>query len=376
MKVILVDLVLKQSQYEDLDYRMAELENLTSTYWGLVVVKKIQKRDFPDYNTYIGSWKLEEIRILAEELKVDILIIWNILKTSQIYKINDFFEKKKSKLRVWDRLDLILKIFDLHATSPEAKLQIELASIKHMWPRIFGMWMELSRQGWWIGTSGIWETNIEIMKRHLKEKEFKIIEKLKKYENVRSEHRKFRKRKNLQTVWIVGYTNAWKSMLMNSLTHKWVLVEDKLFATLGTSVGKLYLADESWGREVLINDTIWFIRDLPPELIRAFSSTLEDSIESDVLIHVIDSSDTRVWEKIQIVEDTLDRIWAKQIRIYVFNKIDLITKKRIAELKKEFKSLNPIFISAINKIGFDKLKERIKKELSKLNWSIFARNIG
>ncbi len=369
MKVILVDIIPKQSQNEDLNYRMEELENLTNTYWGLVVVKKIQKRDFPDYNTYIGSWKLEEIRILAEELNVDIVIIWNILKPSQIYNINDFFEKKKTKLKAWDRVDLILKIFDLHATSPEAKLQIELASIKHMWPRIFGMWMELSRQWWWIGTSGIWETNIEIMKRHLREREFKIIKKLKKYENVRSEHRKSRERKNLQTIWIVGYTNAWKSMLMNSLTNKWVLVENKLFATLGTSVWKFFLQDKTSWFEILLNDTIWFIRDLPPELIKAFSSTLEDSIESNILLHVIDSSDKKVWEKIQIVDDTLQKIWATQPRIYVFNKIDLITKKRTIELKKEFKNLNPIFISAFKKIWLDKLKEEIK-ECLKINLKI------
>lgn len=361
MKVILVDIVPKQSKNEDLDYRMLELENLTSTYWGLVVVKKFQKRDYPDYNTYLGSWKLDEIRILADELGVELLIIWNILKPAQIYNINNFFEKKGSKLRVWDRVDLILKIFDLHAASPEAKLQIELASIRHMGPRIYGMWMELSRQWGWIGTSGIWETNIEIMKRHLREREFKLIEKLEKYEHTRAEHRKARKRRNLKTVWIVGYTNAGKSMLMNTFTHKGVLVENKLFATLGTSVGNLYLSDESWNREVLVNDTIWFIRDLPPELIKAFSSTLEDSIESDVLIHVIDSSDLRVWEKIQIVEETLDRIWTIQPRIYVFNKIDLITKKRITELKKEFKNLNPVFISAYKKVLIEELKEKIKK---------------
>ena len=365
MKVVLVDIVPKEEKAEDLQDRMAELENLVSTYWSLVVLKEIQKRETPDHNTYVGSWKLEEIKNIWEELWAELVIIGNILKPAQIYNINEYLRKSKSKLKAWDRVDLILKIFDLHAASPEAKLQIELAAIKHMWPRIFWMWMELSRQWWWGSWAmrWLWETNTEIMKRHLREKENRIIEKLHKYEKTRAEHRKSRIRKDLKTVWIVWYTNAGKSSLMNSLTHKWVLSENKLFATLWTSVWKMYLENENGGREVLLNDTIWFIRDLPPNLIKAFSSTLEDSVESDLLLHVIDSSDPKIWEKIQVVEDILDKIWAKQQRIYVFNKIDLITKKRISELKKEFKSLNPIFISAEGKIWFEELKARIKKKL-------------
>ena len=126
--------------------------------------------------------------------------------------------------------------------------------------------------------------------------------------------------------WVVGYTNAWKSTLTNTLTKKWVLAEDKLFATLWTSVWKMWLPTEDGrGKEVLINDTIWFIRDLPPNLIDAFYSTLEDSIESQILLHVIDANDPKLWEKIEVVEDILTTIWAKQKRIYVFNKIDYLS---------------------------------------------------
>ncbi len=360
MKVILVDIVPHGTPQEDYDERMIELENLASTYWSIVVLKRIQKRDMPDYRTFVWSWKLEEIMNLWNELWAEVVIIWNILKPKQIYNINELFEKSKSKLKAWDRVDLILKIFSIHANSPEAKLQIELASIKHMWPRIFWMWMELSRQWWWIWTSGIWETNTEIMKRHLREKEKKILEKLEVYKKTREVHRQSRKRKNFKTIWIVGYTNAWKSCLMNSLTRKWVLSEDKLFATLWTNVWKFYIEQEDWvWNEYLLNDTIWFIRDLPPELIKAFSSTLEDSIESDILLHVIDAADRKVWDKIKIIDDTLSRIWANQKKIYVFNKIDLIDDTTLNLLKVEYAYLNPVFISANDKIWFDQLKNLI-----------------
>lgn len=363
MKVVLVDIVPKDTGTEDLEDRMNELENLSLTYWSLVVLKRIQKRETPDNNTYVWSWKLEEIKTIWEELWADVIIIWNILKSSQIYNINEFLRKTKSNLKAWDRVDLILKIFAMHANSPEAKLQIELASIKHMWPRIFWMWMELSRQWWWIWTSWIWETNTEIMKRHLKEKEYKILDKLEKYKKTRAEHRKSRIRKDLKTIWIVGYTNAWKSSLMNSLTHKWVLSENKLFATLWTSVWKMFLEMENGWKNVLLNDTIWFIRDLPPKLIKAFSSTLEDSVESDLLLHIIDSSDLKISDKIKIVDDALAQIWANQDKIYVFNKVDLISNEKISELKKEFKHLNPVFISSEQKIWFEELKKRIWEKL-------------
>lgn len=369
-KVILVDIVPSGTKPEELEGRMAELENLVATYWSVVVLKRVQKRDTPDYHTFVGSGKIEEVMREWEELGAELVIIGNILKSNQIYHINEIFEKAKSKLKAWDRVDLILKIFELHATSPEARLQIELAAIKHMWPRIFGMWLELSRQWWagwgWWGWANrwLWETNTEIMKRHLRENEKRITEKLHIYERTRAQHRQSRKRKDFKTIGIVGYTNSGKSSLMNALTRKWVLAENKLFATLGTSVGKMYLEtpDFKW-KEVLLNDTIGFIRDLPPNLIKAFSSTLEDSVESDFLLHVIDASDPKIIDKIEVVENMLEKIWANQFRINVFNKIDLIDSPKIESLKKEFAHLNPIFISANKKLWFEELKARILEEI-------------
>lgn len=225
MRTILLDIAPKDSALlagYSLDDRVAELEKLVSTYRGIVVLQTLQKRDEPDYTTYVGKGKLDEVLNLSVELKADVLIIGNILKPRQIFAIIQEIEKRKLKIQVWDRVDLILKIFQLHAKTPEAKLQIQLASLKHMGPRIFGMGMELDRQGGGGGAAnkGIGETNTEIMKRHLREMERKTKEKIDHYRKVRVQNRLGRKRMNATTVGIVGYTNAGKSTLMNTLTDK------------------------------------------------------------------------------------------------------------------------------------------------------------
>lgn len=360
LRVFLADIVAKNLPKEILEDRMNELENLVNTYGGVVVLQKYQRKDKPDLKTYVGKWKLEEIITDMKAVNANLLIIWNILKPRQLYEISEQLRSINWKVR--DRLDLILKIFGKNADSMEARLQIELASIKHMWPRIFGMGMELSRQWAWIGTKWIWETNTEIMKRHLKEKQRKIQGKLKEYENMRQLHRESRRRKSFPIIWIVGYTNAGKSSLLNITTKKNVLAEDKLFATLGTNVWKMFIftEPEKWiGKEFLLNDTIGFIRDLPPQLIQAFKSTLEDSIESDLLLHVIDASDPFIQERIDVVNEVLDNIWAKQPRLMVFNKIDLVSAQKLSKLKKQFLEFNPVRISVHKGIAIDELKTRI-----------------
>ncbi len=367
MKTIIIDIAPSWLSEEELGHRMSELESLVSTYWGVTIVRRVQKRHTPDYRTFVGSGKLDELISIGEELGAELLIIGNIMKPAQVWNVNEHLRLAKSKMKAWDRVDLILKIFALHAVSPESKLQIELAAIKHMWPRIYGMGMELSRQGWgsknakWQG-----ETNTEIMKRHLRDQELVLRQKLKTYERTRALHRENRKRRDLLTVGIVGYTNAGKSSLFNTLTKKWVLAEDKLFATLGTSVGKLWLTDPeamSKGKEVLMNDTIGFIRDLPPDLIAAFRSTLEDSIESDILLHVIDAGDPWCEEKISLVDETLETIWAHQSRLYVMNKSDTLSEDQLEEMRVKFAHLDPIFLSAHSGAGVDELKNILLNRL-------------
>ncbi len=369
LRVFLVDIVSKDITPELLEDRMNELESLLTTYGGLVVLKKFQKKDQPDYQTYIGKGKLEEIMADMQRLDLNLLIIGNVLKPSQIYHINEKLRDIGATVR--DRVDLILKIFDKHATSMEARLQVELAAIRHMGPRIFGMGMELSKQGGNAGGGkwamrGIGETNTEIMKRHLKYKVWKIENELKEYEQMRKLHRDSRIRKGMPTVGIVGYTNTGKSSLLNAMTKKGILAENKLFATLWTHVGKLYIMtnpETGQGKEILLNDTIGFIRDLPPKLIKSFSSTLEDSIESDLLLHVIDASDPFVDERISIVNDILDKIGAKQKRIMLFNKIDLLTPQALEEIKKHFPNKENIRISVKDAIGFEEIKKSIISNL-------------
>lgn len=333
-KAILVDVIDPQTSTIEAENRLEEIESLVATFGGISIHKIIQKKSLPDYETYIGKGKVNEIKELAEAHGADIIIINNILKARQLYALQEKFDPKAEEIQVWDRVDLILKIFSKHAKSTEAKLQIALAGIKHMGPRIFGMGKDLMQQTGAIGLrSGQGETNIELMKRHLSKQEINIRKKLEHYETINKGHREGRRRKNLKTAALVGYTNAGKSSLLNALTNKGAYVADELFATLSTRVGKLYIhptahaQDGTYtpGKELLISDTIGFIRDLPPSLIEAFKSTLAETIEADLLLHVIDITDPDIHRKIRVVETILDQLGlGEKPKIYIFNKLDLV----------------------------------------------------
>ncbi len=410
-KAILIDVIDPRTEEKKAAKRLEELKNLTNTFGGMSVVEIIQKKDVPDYETYIGKGKVEEICELAAEQKAEILIINNILKPRQIFELNEIFRKKKLDTKVWDRVDLILKIFDKHAQSTEAKLQIELAGIRHMGPRIFGMGIELSRQAGAMGLrAGQGESNIEMMKRHLQAQELNIQKKLKHYETINEGHRQRRRRRNFKTVAIVGYTNAGKSSLLNAMTGKGAYVANELFATLDTRVGKLYIPQEQdeigkfkKGTEILMSDTIGFIQDLPPFLIQAFKSTLSETVEADLILHVIDISDPEMHEKIEVVEDILKQLGlSDKPKVYGFNKIDLIAPrgifeggikakrhgkgiveagegasellgwterkskeaiKKMKELEKKYAKYSPVFFSAAEKLNLKEVEERIKSVL-------------
>ncbi|MBN2087879.1 GTPase HflX [Candidatus Peregrinibacteria bacterium] len=368
-KVILVDIIQPETTPEESMARLNELESLLLTYGGFVIIRKIQKKQMPDYQTYIGKGKVEEILEEALEKKANYIIVNNLLKPQQIYNLEKRFEKHQ--IEVWDRVDLILKIFAKHATTKEAKMQIELASLRHLGPRISKMGLELTRQGGG-GTSGggarrgQGETNIEIMKRHIARREQKICSDLKKIESNQKSQRKARKNHGFKTVAIVGYTNAGKSALLKALTKKEVKVKDELFATLDSRIGKLYLPETQ--QSCLLSDTIGFIRDLPPELIHAFHSTLAETIEADLLLHVIDINDFEMITKINAVNQVLKELNCdKKKMIYVFNKIDLMDEKDlkngITNLKSEIRNYSPVFVSALEKANLEELKTAITKNL-------------
>jgi len=393
-RAILVDVIPPKMEKEIADRRLYELECLTRTFGGIVVVKIVQKRSLPDYKTYLGQGKLDELVAFAKANKVELIVINNILKPHQIFGIEKRVER--DNIAVWDRIDMILKIFQKHASTTEAKLEIRLAGIRHMGPRIFRMGMELGQQQGGIGVRGGGETNIEIMKRHLEEQERNIRKQLERYSTHRGVHRAHRDRLGLKTASIVGYTNAGKSSLLNALTRKGAYVADELFATLDTRVAKLWLPNKSsvarialnatdatspllketqetesplvkGGNEgglVLLSDTIGFIQDLPPQLIDAFRSTLEETVHADLILHVIDVTDPFMDEKISEVEGILSQLGVTNTRkIYVFNKIDL--KKRIprASITKKYREFSPVFVSSITGQGLDDLKNELAAKL-------------
>ncbi|MBI5794329.1 GTPase HflX [Candidatus Uhrbacteria bacterium] len=359
-KAILVDLIhprmLKRMALE----RMVELEELVHTYGGIVIVKAWQKRFAPHPKTYIGTGKVAMIGKEAQELGARFLIVNAELSPRQVYDLSEML--RPHKVEVWDRIDLILKIFARHARTAEARLEIELASVRHMGPRIFGMGMELSRQAGGIGTVGVGETNTQRMKRHLKEKERAIKEKLEKYENSRSLQRDHRRRQGLKTISIVGYTNAGKTTLLNALTGRKEYAANELFATLDTRVGQLWLP--SANTTALITDTIGFIKDLPPELLNAFASTLSEAMAADLLLHIVDGSDPH-WEKhVRVVDEILERLGVGSTpRILVFNKADQTTPALALQIQNRLLEREYLWVSAEEKVGLNELIEDIEKRV-------------
>jgi GTP-binding protein HflX len=360
-KGILLDITDKRESRATQEARIDELTKLVQTHGKVAIAEVFSKKTETDMKLFLREGLRDEVILKCRETNAQVLVLGNILKPRQIFELSEVL--RKEGVEVWDRVDLILKIFSHHAQSAEAKLQIELAKIRHMGPRIFGMGDELSRQGGGKGAKGQGETNTEVMKRHLHRERMNIEAKLEKIEKTKSLHRQRRSRQNFKTVSLVGYTNAGKSSLMNTLSKKGVAAEDALFKTLDTRIGKMYLPDLC--QEICISDTIGFIDDLPPNLISAFHSTLSEAIESDIILHVVDVSDPRRHEKIRVVDQILEELEIgedKKKQILVFNKTDIAGEKfGQARLKKKYYSRNPIFLSAKDKTGLNNLQKKIEQ---------------
>lgn len=324
-----------------------ELTELVRSANGEVKLLVTQKRQYMDRETLIGSGKLQEIADYVKELKIDVVIFEEQLTPTQHRNIQDVIE-----CLVMDRTNLILDIFALHARTAEGKKQVELAQLNYLLPRLKSSVGALSRQGGGIGTRGPGETKLETDRRHIKDRATKIKEELCALSTQRNVLRENRARTAMPLIAIVGYTNAGKSTLFNALTKATVLTEDKLFATLDTTVRKLELKN---GMPSLLIDTVGFIRNLPHTLIEAFKSTLEETTNADIIFNVCDASSDEMLTHLEVTKEILHEIGANAPIINVFNKIDLVPDFIIPH--------DSVAISALNGYGFDLLNDKIMKLL-------------
>lgn len=340
---------------DELDNEINELKRLTETAGGEAVEIIIQSgRKTPDPKTFFGAGKLREITQIVEDENIDTVVINDEITPSQQRNIEHFVSAK-----IIDHTHLILDIFAQHAHTSEGKLQVELAQLNYMLPRIRGKGIELSRLGGGIGTRGPGETKLEVDRRRIEQRITKLKKELGRLEKRRQTQRKSRIKRNIPVVTLVGYTNAGKSSLINALTGSSVLVEDILFATLDSTTKKLSNDTRS---NILITDTVGFIEKLPHQLIEAFKSTLSDIVNAWLLVHVIDPSNPQYEKQKKVVEEVLDELGVSGYpRIDVFNKIDLLEKKEIEYISLKHK--DALLISAKTDKGIDTLISKIKTTL-------------
>ena len=330
---------------------LLELERLLDTAGGECVVKLTQSKDSYDCRTCIGSGKVKLLKESCDFCGVELVVFDVELSPSQIRNL----EKELDGPEVIDRSMLILDIFALHAKSKEGKLQVELAQLKYTAPRLIGKGKEMSRLGAGIGSRGPGESQLETDKRHLQRRVFALETQLKEIEKNRSTMRNSRDRKGIFKIAIVGYTNAGKSTLMNRLTDAGILAEDKLFATLDPTTRRFTLP---CGEEVLISDTVGFIKRLPHHLINAFKSTLDETLYADLVLNIVDSSDPECLSELECTESTLEDLGAGgKETIYVFNKSDAAVDSIAFAHVRDMRCVS---VSAKEGKGIDKLISMIE----------------
>ena len=346
-KVILV--AVSTGHEEDAQESLDELEELVSTAGAVVVGRVVQNLEHINNTTYVGTGKVKEIKDLIWKTDADAIVCDDELSPAQYKNLEDELEVK-----VMDRTLIILDIFAGRAKTAEGKIQVELAQLRYRSTRLIGM-RNLSRQGGGIGTRGPGEKKLEVDRRLIRNRISQLKEQVSEMENHRQVTRAKRQDNPVPVVAIVGYTNAGKSTLLNTVTNAEVLEEDKLFATLDPTTRNYKLPD---GQEVLLTDTVGFIRKLPHHLIDAFRSTLEEAKYSDIIIHVVDASNPSMDKNVHAVYETLDNLGVKDKTIItVFNKEDkLETKPILRDFKADY-----VVHGAIKKgIGIDDINEAIE----------------
>jgi len=350
-KALLVGLITQDVTTQEAFEHLNELSRLADTAGAIEVGRHTQHRDHPEPSSYLGKGKLHEIAEDSAAKKVDLIIFDDELTGTQLRTI-----EKITKRKVLDRTGLILDIFASRARTNAAKTQVELAQLRYILPRLTRFWTHLSRQSGGIGTKGPGETQIETDRRIIGQRIATLKETLKKIDKQRATRRK--RRSSTMQVAIVGYTNAGKSTLLNALTHTDVLAEDRLFATLDSTVRRWDLPN----RTVLLSDTVGFIRKLPHHLVESFKSTLEEVKDADLLLHVVDASSPMTQEQIEAVQTTLLELGASNTPVqWVFNKIDQATPEQLLECKQQYPQA--VYVSAARTMGLDRLRKTVENRL-------------
>jgi len=386
-KVVLVGVITKEQNEEKSREYLDELEFLTYTAGGEVTKRFTQKLEYPNPKTFIGSGKLDEVRGFIREHKVDTVIFDDELNPAQLRNIEKFLDCK-----VLDRTNLILDIFAQRAQTSYARTQVELAQCQYLLPRLTRMWTHLERQKGGIGLRGPGETEIETDRRIIRDKITLLKKKLAKIDRQMSVQRK--NRGKMVRVALVGYTNVGKSTLMNVISKSDVFAENKLFATLDTTVRKVVVKNIPF----LLTDTVGFIRKLPTQLVESFKSTLDEVREADLLLHVVDISHSNFEDHIDSVNSIIEEITPKGQKkqkpiIMVFNKIDQYTHEKIdeddltTERTKEHYTLEDwkqtwyakmnqkcVFISALKRENLDEFKSLVFEEVKKIHVTRFPYN--
>lgn len=342
-----------KSEYLD---SLAELMELADTAGAEVVGSLSQLLDKLNPSTLIGSGKVQEVKDLVESTEANLVIVDHQLSGQQTVKL-----EKIVKVPVIDRTQLILDIFAQRAKSHEGKIQVELAQMLDQLPRMVGAWMgSLSRQGGGIGTRGPGETALEMDRRRIRKRLEVIRKQLKEVEKRRAQHRYARKRNQVPSYALIGYTNAGKSSLLNRLTKSEIYAKDQLFATLDPTTRKIVLQE---GQKAVLTDTVGFIRRLPTKLIEAFKATLEESGDADILLHIIDASSESMDRHIEVVEELVKEFkWDDKPMIYVFNKVDQMPQSMATRLNR----FPRVLVSAKEGTGIDQLREKMFESLQQL----------
>lgn len=349
-RAILVGIAKRTSELDECEISLDELSRLADTAGADSVARVIQVKESYDARTVIGSGKVKEIAELVLSTEANLVIFDEELSPAQIRNL----ENDIGDVSVIDRSMLILDIFALHATSGEGKLQVELAQLKYSAPRLIGKGVSLSRQGGGIGSRGPGESKLETDRRHLREKVVALESRLAELERNRAVMRAQRDRSGLVKIALVGYTNAGKSTLLDKITGADVLAQDKLFATLDPTTRKTELPS---GEQVLLTDTVGFIRKLPHHLVKAFKSTLDEVRFADILLIVSDISDTEAPQHIKVTESVISELDAGgKPTLYVFNKADLCDTLPLNELSDD-----SVAVSSKNGKGIDVLLSKIDK---------------